>query len=73
MVVQHKDTRTRFVFRNFKTGENNKLNNLGGGIRSYDWFMVKKGKWRSWMNKYGKRDIANYIETSISISPDDDW
>ena len=73
MIVQHKDTRTRFIFRNFKTGENNKITNYGGGIRSYDWFMIKKGKWRGWMKKYGKKNIADYLENSISKSDDDDW
>lgn len=72
MIVQHKDTRTRFIFRNFKTGENNKITNYNGGIRSYDWFMIKKGKWRKWMEKYGKKNIADYLENSISKS-DDDW
>ena len=72
MIVQHKDGKTRFLFKNFKKGGNNKFTNLGGGYGPYDWFMVKKGKWRRWMKKYGKTDIGNYLEDNIKKT-DDGW
>ena len=72
MIVEHKDGKTRFTFKNFKKGGNNKITNAFGKPGPYDWFMIKKGKFRRWMEKSGKRDIANYLEKNIE-KVNDEW
>ena len=72
MIVQYKDGKTRFLFKDFKKGGNNSLARLGDQYGPYDKLMVKKGKWRKWMIKYGKTDIANYLEKNIE-KLDDEW
>ena len=75
VIVKHKDGKTRFTFKDFETGGNNTgalFLSTKKGNKSYDWFMIKKGKWRKWMKKYGKTDIANYLEKNIE-KIDDGW
>ena len=82
MIVQHRDGKTRFTFKNFRTagGASGIVGTAGnmaiGGSKnsnpSYDWYMIKKGKFRRWMEKYGKKDIANYLEKNIE-NLNDGW